>query len=111
MNVRIRRSYSRSVMPRCAAAPTDDRLFPVKAHAPHAVAAIVGDEQRAVRQLEQPDRAAPGFLLIVVTRDEPGQEILRWSDRFAVLEGDADDAVASQRGSVDGSMQRDESML
>src|SRR5947209_20542889 len=72
------------------------------AHPPHAVSAVVGDEDRSVGHLQQTDRTAPRLLLLVVARDEPGQKVFRRAGRCAVVaERDADDRVAGELRAVD----------
>jgi hypothetical protein len=65
-------------------------------HAPHRVAGIIGDQQRAVRHHGEPDRP-PVRLSGLGIRHEAGQKVLRWAGGLTVTERDEHDFV-TRRG-------------
>src|SRR5216683_2408067 len=77
-------------------------------HAPHRVADIVGDQERALLVDLDADRTALGFALVV---EEAGQHVLRRARRLAVGERHKNHLVAGAGFSVPGAVLADEGTI
>src|ERR1700744_1430184 len=74
---------------------------------PNLLAAVVGNQQAAVLELQQPDRPAPNFLLIW-SEHPPGNEITYRAGGFAVLKGHEGYRIAYPERAVGRPMVREE---
>src|SRR5581483_1593980 len=78
--------------------------------APDFACAVVHYQQRTILRDGQTDRAAPDTR-IARPQHPAGQKVFIAADRLAVLEADADDAVAHALTPVPGAVQRDEGIV
>src|SRR4030095_4856466 len=66
--------------------------------------AVVGDEHGAVSQKQESNRPAPNFFTLRIEHP-PGQKIIVTTDRFSILETNANDLVSGAFVAVPGTMQ------
>src|ERR1039457_4777871 len=74
---------------------------------PDAVVAVLGDEQAAIGQLQNGDRAAPNFAL-VGPKHPAGEDFAYGTGGLAILEGDEGDGLADALGAVPRSVEGEE---
>src|SRR5262245_56943530 len=75
---------------------------------PDAVIAVFTDQQAAVRQLHDSDRAPPN-LAGIRTQHPTGEDFAHGAGRFSILEGDEDDGLPDALRTIPGSVEGEES--
>src|ERR1035438_10017996 len=79
-------------------------VSPLVAQMPDAVVAVFRDQQAAIRQLQDADRAAPN-LALVRPQHPASEHFAHGPGRLAILERDEGDGLAHAHGAVPGAME------